>query len=295
MSSKSRLKLRNDLMGYMFVAPMVIGIGVFFIYPAMASLVMSFQSNAAGSSSFTLDNYAWVLNDKNFWKSVYNTFFMCVMSVALGVVFPFILASVINNARWGKHAFRGVFFLPNVVSMVGASILFTYIFYPTEQGLMNSLLSLLNIDPIGWFSSPKYAPFGVVLMGLWHSLGYNTIIFLAGLQSVPRELYEAAEVDGASSIGKWWYITIPYIRPIFVFIIVIGTIVGMKRFTDVWTIGGSAGNPDGALLTIVLYIYRNAFESFQFGIGSAAAFLLFVIIMIISVLNLKVFNREPLN
>ncbi|WJH33470.1 sugar ABC transporter permease [Paenibacillus sp. CC-CFT747] len=170
--------------------------------------------------------------------------------------------------------------------------MFTYIFYPTDHGLMNSFLKLIHIGNVGWFTDPAFAPVGIVLMGIWHSVGYNTVIFLAGLQSVPRELYEAAEVDGASPFRKWRYITIPYVRPIFVFVIVIATIAGMKRFGDVWVIGGDAGNPNGALLTIVLYIYRNAFSAGQIGIGSAAAFLLFAIIMVLSLINLKAFSRN---
>ena len=105
------------------------------------------------------------------------------------------------------------------------------------------MIGLFGLDPVGWFTNPEVARYSIVLMSLWGALGYNTIIFLAGLQSVPRDLYEAAEVDGAGTYRKWWYITIPYLRPIFVFMLIMGTIGGMKRFTDVWLIGGTAGNP----------------------------------------------------
>ncbi len=121
-------------------------------------------------------------------------------------------------------------------------------------------------------------------------LGYNTIIFIAALTSVPRDIYEAAEVDGANWLKKWWYITIPYLKPIIVFMVIITTIGAMKRFTDVWLIGGTAGNPAGSLMTVVLYIYRNAFFSNQMGIATAASYLLFVLILILTVLMLRV-NR----
>lgn len=282
-----------DLVGYAFVAPMLLGIAVFFVYPMLASFDLSFRNaNGAADSARNLNNYAWIIRDPNFWSAVFNTIYMAFLSVVTGLVFPFVLASLINSVRWGKGLFKSVFFLPNIVSVVGTAILFTYIFYPTEQGLMNSIIGWIGFDEIGWFSDPRYSKYSIVLMGLWGSLGYNTIIFLAGLQSVPRDLYEAAEVDGANPVQKWWYITIPYLRAIFVFIIVIGTIGSMKRFGDVWMIGGNAGNPNGSLLTIVLYIYRNAFEAYQIGIGSAAAFLLFVIIMIFSLLNLKIFGKN---
>ncbi|MFK7694495.1 carbohydrate ABC transporter permease [Paenibacillus sp. HJGM_3] len=284
---------KTDLVGYAFVAPMLLGIAVFFLYPMLASFDLSFRNaNGAADSARNLNNYAWIVRDPNFWSAVFNTIYMAFLSVVTGLVFPFVLASLINSVRWGKGLFKSVFFLPNIVSVVGTAILFTYIFYPTEQGLMNSIIGWIGFDEIGWFSDPRYSKYSIVLMGLWGSLGYNTIIFLAGLQSVPRDLYEAAEVDGANPVQKWWYITIPYLRAIFVFIIVIGTIGSMKRFGDVWMIGGNAGNPNGSLLTIVLYIYRNAFEAYQIGIGSAAAFLLFVIIMIFSLLNLRIFGKN---
>lgn len=129
------------------------------------------------------------------------------------------------------------------------------------------------------------------MMSLWGALGYNTIIFLAGLQSVPRDLYEAAEVDGATAFSRWLYITIPYLRPIFFFMLVIGLIGGMKRFTDVWLIGGTAGNPDGSLMTVVLYIYRNAFLASQMGMATAASYLLFILILILTA-TMMLINRR---
>ncbi|WP_347834621.1 sugar ABC transporter permease [Gracilibacillus sp. JCM 18860] len=114
-------------------------------------------------------------------------------------------------------------------------------------------------------------------------LGYNTIIFIAALSSVPRDLYEAAEVDGASWFKKWFYITVPYLRPIILFMVIMGAITAMKRFTDVWLIGGTAGNPAGSLMTAVLYIYRNAFLSSQMGIATAASYILFMIILVLTI------------
>lgn len=242
---------RNDWMGYLFSAPLIIGVIVFAIYPMFAALFMSFHQTSGLNLSGTwvgLSNYQYALEDSLFWQALSNTFVMGIWSVLLGIALSFVLASLINNLKWhlGRNFFKAVYFLPNVVSGVATSLLFSFLFFPSKEGLINFVIGLFGLDPVGWFTNPEVARYSIVLMSLWGALGYNTIIFLAGLQSVPRDLYEAAEVDGAGTYRKWWYITIPYLRPIFVFMLIMGTIGGMKRFTDVWLIGGTAGNPGEA-------------------------------------------------
>lgn len=283
---------RNDITGLMFSAPLILGILAFSVYPMLAAFVMSFQQIKGATlfgSWIGLSNYIYILNDSIFWTSLYNTFYMGVLSVTLGLAASFILASLINSLKWtkGKNFFKGVFFLPNVVSSVATTLLFTFLFYPSKEGLLNFVLAWFQLQPVGWFTDPNFARFSIVLMSIWGALGYNTIIFLAGLQSVPRDLYEAAEVDGADGLRKWFYITIPYLRPIFAFMIIMGTIHAMKRFADVWIIGGTAGNPGGTLMTSVIYIYRNAFLASQMGIATAASYLLFVVILILTLFTLR--------
>ncbi|MGZ9583976.1 carbohydrate ABC transporter permease [Paenibacillus marinisediminis] len=274
-------------MGYLFSAPLIIGVLAFAIYPMFAALYMSFQQTTGLSVSgkwVGLDNYIYALEDPIFWQALGNTFMMGVLSVLFGIGLSFILASLINSLKWnfGKNFFKAVYFLPNVVSAVATTLLFSFLFYPSKEGLLNFFITSIGLDPIGWFTNPDLSRFSIVLMSLWGALGYNTIIFLAGLQSVPRDLYEAAEVDGAGTYRKWLYITIPYLRPIFVFMLIMGTIGGMKRFTDVWLIGGTAGNPGGSLMTVVLYIYRNAFLASQMGLATAVSYLLFIIILVLT-------------
>ncbi|TDQ41238.1 carbohydrate ABC transporter permease [Aureibacillus halotolerans] len=284
-----RLK-RTDWVGWIFSLPLLIGILGFAVYPMVYSLFMSFLQNGEWVG---LKNYSYVVNDTMFWKSLWNTLYMGMLSVILGVSLSFILATLIYNVnfpRW-RNFFKAVYFLPNVVSLVATSILFSLLFYPDQQGLLNYVASLVGIEPIGWFTDPNVARFSIVLMTLWGMLGYNTIIFLAALTSVPKELYEAAEVDGGNFFKKWWYVTIPYVRPVLMFMVIIGTINGMKRFTDIWLIGGSAGNPGGSLMTSVLYIYRNAFMSSQMGVGTAATYLLFLIILVLTLILMKL-NKD---
>lgn len=297
MGTRKRWLTRNDLVGYLFSTPLLIGIFVFAIYPMFAALYMSFQqisSNSMSGQWVGLSNYRYVLSDNLFWQAIYNTFYMGILSVLLGIGLSFILASLINGLKWdfAKNVFKGIYFLPNVVSAVATTLLFSFLFFPGREGLLNFLLDTVNIGPIGWFTDPNYARFSIVLMSLWGALGYNTIIFLAGLQSVPRDLYEAAEVDGANWLHRWFYITIPYLRPILFFMLIMGTIGGMKRFTDVWLIGGTAGNPGGSLMTAVLYIYRNAFLASQMGLATAASYLLFMIILVLTMFLLAMNRRS---
>ena len=296
MSPRKRLLTRNDLTGYLFNAPLIAGVAAFAVYPMAAALYMSFrqtEGSVVSGAWVGLSNYSYVLEDSQFWKALGNTFYMGVLSVLLGIAISFIMASLINSLKWnfGKNFFKGVYFLPNVVSAVATSLLFSFLFYPGKEGLLNFMLGWLGLDPVGWFTDPRYSRLSIVLMSLWGAVGYNTIIFLAGLQSVPRDLHEAAEVDGAGSFKRWLHITIPYLRPIFFFMLVMGTIGGMKRFTDVWLLGGTAGNPSGSLMTAVLYIYRNAFLASQMGVATAASYLLFIIILALTAI-LLLLNRK---
>ncbi|ANF98319.1 carbohydrate ABC transporter permease [Paenibacillus bovis] len=288
----------TDIAGWCFVLPLLVGVLGFSLYPMVSALLTSFRGNGAASAQWVgLTNYSRVLQDDLFWGALYNTIYIGGLSAILGIVFSFILASLVHHLPWQRtrNLFKAIFFLPNVVSAVATSLLFSLLFHPGKEGLINYALNWFGIDPVGWFTDPSIARLSVVFMILWSALGYNTIIFLAALQSVPREQYEAADIDGASALGKWRYITIPSLRPIFLFMIVMGVINGMKQFTNVWLIGGSAGNPSGALMTSVLYIYRNAFLSSQLGIATAASYLLFVFILLLTLVILKVNAKNQLN
>ena len=292
---KSRNFFRQNLAGYALCAPMILAILVFVLYPMIQVLIYSFQSTNGISGTWRgVKNYAWVLKDGAFWNAAWNTLFMAVLAVIIDVIVCFIVASMINSvtSKAGKNIFKSLYFLPNVVSSVAVAMLFNFIFYPTENGILNYFLGLFGISPIGWLVDPKLARFSIVIMGLWRSVGYDTILFLAGLQSIPGEIYEAASIDGASGIQKWWYITIPNMKPTFTFMIMMLTISTLRRFDDVWMIGGTAGNPGGKLDTMVMYIYRSSWLSREVGIASAAAVVLFIITFALTMLNNYVFNRK---
>ncbi len=289
---KARAFTRRDLTGFLFVTPLILGLLIFHLYPIVVSFLMSLQNTNGVKGTFIgIDNYRWILKDSLFWSSIGNTVYMMALSLVLNIGLSFLLASLINNAGRSRNLFKSVFFLPNVVSVIATSILFTFLFYPTKAGVINSLLAAFGIKPLEWFSSTLTSRLTVCIMGAWRMVGYYIIIFLAGLQSVSAELYEAADVDGVNALKKWWYITIPCVRPIFAFVIIMDTISSMRRFSDVYMVGGTGGNPGGTLVTTVLYIYRNAFTGSQMGIASAAAFVLFLLIMALSAVNNALVNR----
>lgn len=279
-------------MGYALCAPLLIAIFVLVFYPMVQVFLFSFQNtNGISGRWIGLANYRWLMNDTLFLNAIRNTFYMASMAVVLQVVVTFVLASMINSLSRFKNFFKSLYFLPNVVSAVAVSMLFVFLMFPTSAGVMNSFLGIFGISPVPWIAAAHVAPFSMVLMALWRSVGFDTIIFLAGLQSIPGEIYEAAEVDGATGLKKWWYITVPNMKPIIVFMIMMMTISQMQRFDDLWMIGGVGGNPGGSLQTMVIYIFRNAWVARQVGTASAASMVLFVIIMIITILNNRFLNR----
>lgn len=270
------------------VLPTLLGIFIFVLYPMIQVLIYSLQNTNGISGVFVgLRNYRWIFSDDLFWAALTNTFYMAFLSVIFNLTFSFITASLINNVTRGKNFLKSLYFLPNVVSGVAVTMLFNFIFFPTAAGLINYIITRLGGKPVGWFTNPMIAPISIVILGVWRSVGYDTVIFLAGLQNVPRELYEAAEIDGAGAFKKWWYITIPQMKPIIAFMTIMLVMSNLRRFDDVWLIGGIAGNPAGSLQTIVLYIYRNAWTAQQVGTASAASIILFIITLALTIINYK--------
>ncbi len=284
----------NNIAAYAFIAPTVLGIIVFVLYPVIESLRLSFYStNYITQTWVGLDNYKTILKDPDFVGALYNTVYMGVLGLLLNIPGAFIIASMINACRWGKNYFKSAIYIPNITSVVAASTIFLSLFYPTDIGAINYILKkLFGIGPFGWFIDARIARVTVVIMSTWQSIGYNTLIFLAGLQSVPRELYEAAEVDGATALKRWRYITIPSMKPIFVFVFITGVIGAMQRFGDVWMIGGNTGQPGGTLRTVVLYIYAIGFQGMRFGLASAAAYILFFIIFALTLINVRLIKWD---
>jgi len=278
---------KSELPWYLFLAPTMLAIAVLTFYPLANTAVLSlFMSRNGGFEFYVgLSNYEAILTDRKFWNALYNTLYMGFFTILINLPVSFIFACLINQALIGKNLFRVLYFLPNVTSVIAISLVFKVLFYPTEAGTVNYVLSFFQIGPLGWLNDPNSSKWVVIIMGLWHSIGYSIIIFLAGLQSISTELYEAAEVDGATGFQRWLYITTPLMRPIFVFMLVIGVIGAMERFGDVYALGGASGSPLRSLQTIVSYFYEQGLMAGQYGLGAAAAVVIFFLIISVTLIN----------
>lgn len=278
----------NNKAAFLFLLPMLIGIFGLVAYPILESFRLSFYVIQPGVNQFVgFSNYSFALKDSILIASLLRTMKMAALDIVIGVPGAFIIASLINKSGRGSNLYKIIYYLPNITSIVATSLVFRYIFYSSESGLLNFLLGKIGIPPIGWFSNPNVAQYSIVIMSFWMRLGFNMLICLAGLQTISKEYYEAAEIDGASSFQKWWYITVPRSKQILLYITILTTITSMKRFGDVYVMGGEYGDPAGSLFTTVLYLYQVAFQNFNSCYGSTIAVILFTIIFIITLINTK--------
>jgi len=294
LSSKRVLRMiKHNWSWYLFILVPVVGVIVFNFYPLAEVIRLSFL-NARGGFIGTV-NYEILFEDSLFRVSVVNTIYMGVLGIILNLPLAFILAVMLNRIRRGQSFFKMIFLLPIIMSMVSVVMIFKFIFSPDPAGIVNSFLALFGVEPQLWIASPAQARETVVMMAVWKNLGYNVILFFAGLQSVPEEYYEAASIDGANEAHKIWHITLPCIKNTMIFVYITTCIAVLRRFTEVYAISSEYGYPGNALMTIILYIYRQSFSTLFFqdiGRGSAAGVVLFIIIMLITALNFLVIDRD---
>jgi multiple sugar transport system permease protein len=276
---KLRPKTRKLLLGLLFTAPFTIGFLGLTVYPLLASLYYSFTRYAILTPPkwVGVNNYVTLFTkDDLFWKSLWNTVYYTIMFVPASLVFSFILALALNMKVRGMSAYRTIYFLPTLVPSVALAILWLWLFNP-QYGLLNEVLNLFGLPPLGWVADPKTAMPSLVIMGLW-TVGQTVIIFLAGLQDVPVHLYEAAEIDGAGTWQKVFSVTIPLMTPVILFSLLIGIIGSFQTFTQAYIM--TNGGPANATLFYVLNLYRNGFQYVKMGYASALAWILFLIILL---------------
>ncbi len=284
--ARRRRKLRETLPLYAAISPFYALFAVFGLFPILFSVVLSFTDwDGMGDVSFVgLAQYEFLISDGRFWNAVGNTFVIWFLSTVPMLFLAMVIAFLLHqNIRFTKF-YRVAFFLPNVTSMVAMAIVFGSVFSDTF-GLVNSALTALGLDAIPWLSSPWGIKATIAMMVIWRFTGYNAIIYLAGLQAVPTDLYDAAKVDGANLRQVFWRITIPLMRPIILFTVITSTIGGLSLFTEPQVLLGNGGGAGEAGMTIVLYQYNQAFTQFDFGYGSAIAWALFLIAAVFAIIN----------
>jgi lactose/L-arabinose transport system permease protein len=273
---------------YLFILPFFVLFAGFILYPVIYSAALSFGQFSGGGISFTgLDNYRRLLSDGLFLKSLLNTGLILVVQVPLMIALASVIASVIDSdflGRRRKAAFRLAFFLPVAVDLVTYSIVFSLIF-SEQYGVVNQLLQLVGLGAVEWRSDPFWARALIVIALTWRWTGYNAVILLSGLQNIPKDLYDAASVDGAGSVTRFFSITVPLLRPVLLFCTVLGTIGTLQLFTEPFIL--TSGGPNNATLTSFFYIYDTGFARFDFGLAAAGTYVLATIVAVISYAQIR--------
>jgi lactose/L-arabinose transport system permease protein len=273
---------------YAFIAPFFLVFAAFILYPILYSAALSFGQFSGGRIIFTgLDNYRRLLADGLFLKSLLNTGLILVVQVPLMIGLATVIASVIDSdflGRRRKAFFRLAFFLPVAIDLVTYSVVFSLIF-SEQYGIVNQALGFVGLDGIPWRSDPFWARVLIILALTWRWTGYNAVILLSGLQNIPKDLYDAASVDGAGSVVRFLRITVPLLRPVILFCTVLGTIGTLQLFTEPYIL--TSGGPANATLTTFYYIYDTGFARFDFGLAAAGTYVLSAIVAIIAYAQLK--------
>jgi len=276
-------KLRDNLFGYGFISPFIIGLLAFTVIPMFASLYFSFTN----FDLFTkpqwvgLDNYIKMFTeDSNFWQSMKVTLIYSFFSIPLRLIFALGIAMLLNVATKASGFYRALFYLPSIIGgSVAIGIMWRNIF--GNEGAINSILNLLGINPILWYQDPMKALWTLIFLAVWQ-FGSSMLIFLSGLKNIPTEYYEAAYVDGAGKIKVFFKVTLPLLTPIIFFNLVMQTIMIFMTFTPAYIISKGQGSPMGGTLLFSLYIYQQAFDFFQMGYASALAWIILLLVGIIT-------------
>lgn len=288
----SRAARREERAGYLFASPWLIGTLVFLIGPIVASMLLSFTNwNLISPAKWVgLENYRDMVGDRNFGQSIRVTLFYAILAVPLFQVAGIALATLLNLRLRGMYLFRTILFLPAVLSGVAVAVLWAQLLNP-DLGVINQILRAVGIDdPPRWLESPDWAVPAVVMMGLW-GVGSGAIIYLAGLQNIPPQLYQAAKIDGARMWQTFWHITLPLLTPTLLFTLLIGVIGAFQVFDVAYILGGSRGGTRGSLLFYVLNMWNEGFRNGRFGYASALAWVLVIVAAIVIVLIFKTSSR----
>lgn len=294
-SPKNKKKLtglkKESIIGWTFVLPMFIGFCIFCFIPIIASLGISFTDwNLLQPPKFVgIKNYTAMFKDESFRQCLGNTFFFVITMVPSILITSLLIAIILNKGLKGKAFFRAAFYIPCITSTVAISLVWLWIYSP-QSGLLNSILSLFGKGNVDWLGNPSTAKPSITIMRLWQASGYYMLMFLTGLQTIPDQLYEVAEIDGASKWEKLRYITIPLLSPTTFLVMILLIIESFNIFESIYVM--TEGGPAGATNTIMYYIYHNGFTLYKMGYASAIAWFLFAILIILTLIQFKVRKED---
>lgn len=296
-----------------FILPTYIIIFTFIIIPVFFAFYLSFNKwNLLGSMKFTgLSNYKKLFSSEEFWKAVVNTFYYSFITVPVGIIISLFLAVLLNSKIKGIQVYRTIYFMPVMTSVVASAFIWQWIFQ-SQNGILNYLFGLIGIKPLSWLNEPRglftvifesidmrlpkwlggpsVTLVAISIMTIWKNTGYYMIIFLAGLQNIPKTLYEAAEIDGASRVRAFFAITLPILSPTTYFVLIMSVIVSFQVFEQVAVT--TQGGPLNSSLVLVYFIYQKAFKFLEVGYASSAAFILFAIVLVLTVFQVKLLGKR---
>ena len=287
---KRKGHLTESKVGYLMILPNYIIYTVFTLIPIIWTVVLSFTDYDLKTANFVgISNYINIFKDEIFLKSIWNTIYFCLLTILPTMVLALLLALLLNRKIAGRGFFRTLFYLPNILSMVAVSMAWSYL-YNSQAGILNKMLNAIGLPSVGWVTDTKWAMISVAIMSIWSSLGYNAVLYLSGLQGIPDYLYEAATIDGANGIQQFFNIMIPSLKPTTFFIFVMSCIHSFEVFGQVYIL--TQGGPLNSTTTIAHQVYRNGFEYYKMGYASAEAVVLLVLILIMTLINMKGGNTD---
>jgi multiple sugar transport system permease protein len=302
---RSRLgkRIRENVEAYLYLLPAFVVLGVFTFYPVVRAFQISlYRWPVIGAKTFVgFGNYLKLIGDREFWMALRNTSYYALGSVPLTLALAILVAVLLNSRIRGRVIARVAFFIPHITPMVAATAVWKWI-YNRDYGILNYLLELLekalgrvglevNLGPVDWLNRPELAIPILIIIGVWQYVGYQAIILLAGLQNIDRQYYDAAKVDGANAWHLFRHITVPLLTPQIFFLLIISIIGAFQLFTQVFILFMGNPGPRDSAMTIVFYIYEKAFREFYMGMASAAAYVLFGIIFLLTLIQFRLSRR----
>jgi len=284
---KQKYKKGDFLSALLFLSPTLVIFTAFILFPVFFSFYLSFHSwnMFSGDTTFVgLENYSRMIQDAEFWQVLGNTAVYTFGTIPINMALSLWVAYLLNKKLKGKKFLRTAFFAPVIISPVAAAVIWRWMYDP-NFGLVNYLISFLGIGSINWLNEPTAAMFALIIMGVWKTFGINMILFSAGLQGIPDNYYEAAELDGAGKWAKFYHITIPMLAPTTFFIMIMSMISSFQVFDIVYVL--TSGGPMGSTKVLVFYVYEYAFKFFEMGYASAISYFLFAVLFILTMLQVK--------
>ncbi len=289
-SAKKR-KIRQTLVAYSFIAPNFLGFAIFTLGPIILAFIMAFAEwDGNNPMKFVgIQNFVSLFTNDRFTAALRNTIVYSIFTVPFTLIVALGLAILLNQKIKARTFFRTVTFFPYVASLVAVAAVWNMLFTPAKGGLMNQLLmNVFNMQPLKWAASPQTVMLTIVLFSIWKNMGYYMVIYLAGLQGISEDLYEAAALDGAGSLQKFWYVTLPQLKPTTFFVTIMLTISCFKIYDIVYMLaGGSNGVVNKSAIVLVYYIYEEAFRNWKLGSASAAALVLFAIVLVVTLIQFR--------